>query len=203
MIILENHFSRSMENYEKDILAGMIIAPYLQKATALRGVKRYVGGNQFRHAFATLAILIDYHYMDSVLLKASVIHDLLEDVKCASFDEIRGIDSDGPKVLELVLEVTRRRNETKEEFLNRILTEGSENAKILKCADRISNLTDLHPDIFDKEYIKNMMADTKKYVIPMAKMVNKDMLFELEDLIRRREANMKFSSSLWPMKRAE
>jgi len=192
-----------MENYEKDLLAGMVIAPYLQKATALRGVRRYVGGNQFRHAFATLAILIDYHYMDSVLLKASAIHDLLEDVKCTSYDEIREIDADGPKVLELVLEVTRRKTETKEDFLKRILCEGSDKARILKCADRISNLTDLHPDIFDKEYIRNMMADTKKYVIPMAKLVNKDMLFEMEDLIRRREANLKFSSALWPIKRAK
>jgi len=190
-----------MENFEKDILAGMVIAPYLQKATALRGVKRYVGGNQFRHAFATLAILIDYHYMDSVLLKAAVIHDLLEDVKCTSFDEIRHLDSDGQAVLDLVLEVTRRKSETKEDFLKRILTEGSDNAKVLKCADRISNLTDLHPDIFDKEYIKNMMADTKKWVVPMAQQVNKDMLFELLDLIKRRETNMKFSSSIWPMKR--
>jgi (p)ppGpp synthase/HD superfamily hydrolase len=192
-----------MENFEKDILAGMVIAPYLQKATALRGVKRYVGGNQFRHAFATLAILIDYHYMDAVLLKASVIHDLIEDVKCTSYDEIRGIDKDGQAVLELVLEVTRRKPETKQDFLKRILHEGSDSAKVLKCADRISNLTDLHPDIFDKEYIKNMMADTKKWVIPMAEQVNKDMLFELEDLIKRRESNMKFSSSIWPMKRKD
>jgi (p)ppGpp synthase/HD superfamily hydrolase len=190
-----------MENFEKDILAGMVIAPYFQKATALRGVKRYVGGNQFRHAFATFAILIDYHYMDAVLLKASVIHDLIEDVKCTSYDEIRGIDKDGQRVLELVLEVTRRNPESKEEFLKRILMEGSDSAKVLKCADRISNLTDLHPDIFDKEYIKNMMADTKKWVIPMAKQVNQDMLFELQDLIRRRETNMKFSSAIWPMKR--
>ena len=86
-----------MENFEKDILASVVIAPYLQKATALRGVRRYVGGNQFRHAFATLAILIDYHYTDAVLLKASVIHDLLEDIKCTSYDEIRSIDDDGPK----------------------------------------------------------------------------------------------------------
>ncbi len=192
-----------MENFEKDILAGMVIAPYLQKATALRGVKRYVGGNQFRHAFATLAILIDYHYMDSVLLKASVIHDLIEDVKCTSHDEIRSIDRDGQKVLELVLEVTRKKPETKEEFLKRILETGSDSAKVLKCADRISNLTDLHPDIFDKEYIKNMIADTKRWVIPMAEQVNKDMLFELDDLIRRRETNMKFSSSIWPMKRKD
>ncbi len=192
-----------MENFEKDILAGMVIAPYLQKATALRGVKRYVGGNQFRHAFATLAILIDYHYMDAVLLKASVIHDLIEDVKCTSYDEIREIDKDGQLVLELVLEVTRRKTETKEDFLKRILMEGSDSAKVLKCADRISNLTDLHPDIFDKEYIKNMMSDTKKWVIPMAQQVNQDMLFELQDLIRRRETNMTFSSAIWPMKRTD
>jgi (p)ppGpp synthase/HD superfamily hydrolase len=192
-----------MENFEKDILAGMVIAPYLQKATALRGVKRYVGGNQFRHAFATLAILIDYHYMDAVLLKSSVIHDLIEDVKCTSYDEIRSIDKDGQQVLELVLEVTRRKTETKEDFLKRILYEGSDSAKILKCADRISNLTDLHPDIFDKEYIKNMIADTKKWVIPMADKVNKDMLFELQDLLKRRETNMKFSAVIWPMKRKE
>jgi (p)ppGpp synthase/HD superfamily hydrolase len=192
-----------MENYEKDLLAHMVIAPYLQKATALRGVKRYVGGNQFRHAFATFAILIDYHYTDPVLLKASVIHDLIEDVKNTSQDEIMGIDKDGPKVLELVLEVSRRKNESKEEFLKRILVDGSPNAKILKCADRISNLTDLHPDIFEKEYIKNTIAFTKKWVVPMAVQVNKDMLFELEDLIKRRETNMKFSAMIWPMKRKD
>ena len=190
-----------MENYEKDILSGMVIAPYLQKATALRGVKRYVGGNQFRHAFATFAILIDYHYMDSVLLKASVIHDLIEDVKGTSYEEIRDIDKDGQQVLELVLEVTRQMPETKEEFLKRILLQGSDFAKVLKCADRISNLTDLHPDIFDKEYIRNMMADTMKWVIPMAEQVNQDMLFELKDLIKRRETNLKYSNSIWPMKR--
>ena len=192
-----------MENFEKDLLADMVIAPYLQKATALRGVKRYVGGNQFRHAFATLAILIDYHYVDIVLLKASVIHDLIEDVKCTSNDEIRAIDKDGQKVLELVLEVTRRKPESKEEFLKRILNEGSPMAKVLKCADRISNLTDLHPDIFEKEYIKNTIAETKKWVVPMAEQVNKDMLFELQDLIKRRENNLKFSTMIWPMKRKD
>ena len=192
-----------MENYEKDILTEIVIAPYLQKATALRGVKRYVGGNQFRHAFATFAILIDYHYTDAVLLKASVIHDLIEDVKNTSYDDIRSIDKDGQKVLELVLEVTRREAESKEEFLSRILTKCSKPAKVLKCADRISNLTDLHPDIFDKEYIRNMLADTKKWVVPMAELVNKDMLFELQDLLKRRESNMRFSSMIWPLKRKE
>lgn len=190
-----------MENFEKDRLVNMVIAPYMQKATALRGVKRHVGGNQFRHALGTFAILLDYHYVDPVLLKSSVIHDLFEDVKCTSYDEIRSLDSDGQRVLDLVLEVSRRTTETKDDFLKRILTDGSENAKILKCADRISNLTDLHPDIFDKEFIKRYIAETKKWVIPMAELVNKDMLFELEDLIRRRESNLRFSSSIFPLHR--
>ncbi|HNW73375.1 MAG: hypothetical protein PHP04_01660 [Bacteroidales bacterium] len=190
-----------MENFEKDRLVNMVIAPYMQKATALRGVKRHVGGNQFRHALGTFAILLDYHYVDPVLLKSSVIHDLFEDVKCTSYDEIRSLDSDGQRVLDLVLEVSRRTTESKDDFLKRILTEGSENAKILKCADRISNLTDLHPDIFDKEFIKKYIAETKKWVIPMAEQVNKDMLFELEDLIRRREGNLRFSSSIFPLHR--
>ena len=192
-----------MENFEKEILAEMVIAPYLQKATALRGVKRYVGGNQFRHVFATLAILIDYHYCDAVLLKASVIHDLIEDVKSTSLEDIRAIDSDGPAVLELVLEVSRRKDEAKDAFLKRILSEGTPMAKVLKCADRISNLTDLHPDIFEKEYIKNTIAETKKWVVPMAEQVNKDMLFELLDLIKRRETNLKISTIIWPMKRKD
>ncbi|MCK9219471.1 MAG: hypothetical protein PHF97_03215 [Bacteroidales bacterium] len=190
-----------MENFEKDLLVNMVVAPYFQKATALRGIRRYVGGNQFRHALMTFAILIDYHYTNPILLKASVIHDLIEDVKGTSYDEIKSIDADGVKVLELVLEVTRKETETKEDYLKRINTSGSQLAKILKCADRISNLTDLHPDIFDKEFIKNYIAETKKWIIPLAKQVNQDMLFELQDLIKRRETNLKFSSSIWPLRR--
>jgi GTP pyrophosphokinase len=192
-----------MENFEKDIHVNLVVAPYVQKATALRGVKRYVGGNQFRHALATFAILIDYHYTDAILLKASIIHDLLEDVKNTSHDDIRSIDHDGPQVLNLVLEVTRRDGETKEDFLDRILQEGSDKAKILKCADRISNLTDLHPDSIDKDNIINTLFFTKEYVIPMAEEVNKDMLFELQDLLKRRETYMEFFIKNWPVKKCD
>lgn len=190
-----------MENYEKEHLVNMVVAPYVQKATSLRGIKRHVGGNQFRHALSTYAILIDYHYVDHVLLKASVIHDIFEDVKCVSFDEIRNLDTDGPEVLKLVLEVTRKKEEKKEEYLQRLLNNGSDNAKILKCADRISNLTDLHPDIFENEFIKKYIEETKKWVVPMAEQVNRNMLYELEDLIHRRETYLKTSSSVWPFHR--
>jgi GTP pyrophosphokinase len=190
-----------MENSEKTELEKMVLAPYVQKSTALRGKYRYVGGNQFRHALSTFAILLDYHYMDPVLLKASFIHDVFEDSKCVTADEIIKLDSDGPEVYKLVMEVTRSTEESKDQYLERVLKTGSEKAKILKCADRISNLTDLHSDIFDKQFVIKYMEETKKWVLPMAKEVNEQMLIELKDIMRRREANMRMTGHIWPLTR--
>lgn len=168
-------------------LRNLVLAPYILRATALIGVHREVGGNQFRHSFSTLGILLDYKfYNNSVLLKASLLHDLLEDVPETQVDEIRWIDSDGTAVVELVLEVTKRKEETKAEYLRRVLEHGSDNAMLLKCADRISNLTDLHRDIYTEERISGYLDQTEKYVLPMARKVNADMLFELTDLIAKR-----------------
>ena len=115
-----------MENFEEQALERMVLAPYIQKSTALRGKYRYVGGNQFRHALSTFAILLDYHYLDPVLLKASVIHDVFEDVKCVSPEEIINIDSDGQAVYDLVMEVTRKKTESKDDYLKRVLESGSQ-----------------------------------------------------------------------------
>jgi GTP pyrophosphokinase len=162
-----------------------ILAPYIMKAMALIGVSRRCGGNQFRHQFATLGILLDYKYFDdSVLLKASLLHDLIEDWGDDQCDEICKMDPDGKEVIDLVREVTKRKDETKDAYLDRILKEGSTRAKILKCADRISNLTDLHPDNTPIEKIKIILEQTEKYVIPMALSIpNIDFVKELADLI--------------------
>lgn len=170
-----------------DSLKNLVLAPYILKATALIRVSRKVGGNQFRHAFSTLGILFDYKYFnDSILLKASVIHDLLEDVPETQVDEIRHIDYEANEVVNLVLEVTRYRPETKEQYLQRILDYGSRFAKILKCADRISNLTDLHRDTHPDHKISDYLDQTEKYIIPMARQVNADMVIELTDMVARR-----------------
>ena len=181
----------------------MVLAPYVQKSTALRGKYRYVGGNQFRHALSTFAILLDYHYIDAVLLKASFIHDVFEDSNSVTPDEIIKLDSDGPEVYKLVMEVTRNKEESKEQYLERILEKGSRKAKILKCADRISNLTDLHSDIFDKQFILRYIKETRDWVFPMAKEINENMLIELKDLIHKRETGMKISGHIWPLTRRE
>lgn len=167
-------------------LRNLVLAPYILKASALIGVSRKVGGNQFRHSFATLGILLDYKYHDnSILLKASLLHDCVEDINM-NLDEIRSIDEDGPDVVNLVLEVTKKLTETKEEYCNR-LKYASTNAKILKCADRISNLTDLHLDTHTDKKILEYLFQTEKYILPLAREVNIDFERELIDLIIKRK----------------
>ncbi len=175
-----------MENKEKEELIHLVVAPYLQKATALRGVARKVGGNQFRHMMATFTILIDYHYTDHVLLKASLIHDLFEDVPGTDPNEINQLDHDGPRVLQLVEEVSRQPDEAKIDYLKKILLHGTTEAKILKVADRISNLIDLHLDIIIQEKMADYLEQTMTYIFPMAEEVNHFMAIEVNDLVERR-----------------
>jgi len=170
-------------------LRNLVLAPYILKATALIGIKRKVGGNQFRHVFATLGILLDYKlFHDAILLKASLLHDFLEDLPASQVDEIRYIDHDGARVVELVLEVTQRPGEVKSDYLQRVLEKGSVNAKILKCADRISNLTDLHLDTHTSGKISEYLDQTELFLLPMALEVNANMHIELSDLVARRRA---------------
>jgi GTP pyrophosphokinase len=172
---------------EIEVLSNLLLAPYIIKATALIGVERRVGGNQFRHAFATLGILLDYKYFnDAVLLKASVIHDLIEDVPDTDQQALRSIDHHANQVVDLVLEVSKPAGAAKSDYLNNILIHGSRNAKLLKVADRISNLTDLHRDVFSDQKISEYLDQTEKYVVPMAVEVNANMVLELSYLIKRR-----------------
>lgn len=171
----------------EEVLRSLVLAPYIIKATALIGNARYVGGNQFRHAFATLGILLDYKYFsDSVLLKAALVHDLFEDIPSTDKSILKNLDADGEKVTQLVLEVTKSPGETKANYLKRILETGSESAKILKAADRISNLTDINKSIFSDIKIKQYLNETEQYVVPMAQQVNQNMVWELTDLIQKR-----------------
>lgn len=182
----------SPDNLEQ-LLAGITMAPYIVKATALIGVKRRAGSNMFRHQIATMGILIDYKIADPVLLKASVIHDLFEDAEGlpgVTKDEITSLDADGPAVYDLVMEVTRRRigkdPEPKSTYLLRVMTSGSMRARTLKLVDRISNLTALGY-VHEMEFIRRQVVETRQYILPYAKQVNPDMFVELSDLVSSRE----------------
>ena len=93
-------------------LKNIYLAPYMQLATELIGKARHAGGNMFRHQIDTMAILIDYGYIDSVLLKASCIHDVIEDIPGFDHERVKNIDDDGNEVYKLVMEVTKKEGQS-------------------------------------------------------------------------------------------
>jgi len=154
-----------------DVLDSIHLAPYIRLAKILIGKKRHAGGNMFRHQIDTMGVLLNYDYTDSVLLKASLIHDVIEDVPDFDIDRILTIDSESEDVCKLVLEVSKIPGQTKGEFLSRIAHEGSKKAKILKCADRISNMISLG-FVTDLEFIKRYCEETEEYILPMAAVID-------------------------------
>ena len=177
-------------------LRNLTLAPYIVKAMALIGVRRRGGSNMFRHQLSTMAILLDYKITDPVLLKAAVIHDLFEDAATmpgVTRDEIERMDADGPAVYALVMEVTIRTvdgvREPKSDYLLRIMQHGSDRARQLKLADRISNLTALG-FVHDAAFVRRYVDETRSYVLPYAEAVNANMFRELSDLLDSREQSL-------------
>jgi (p)ppGpp synthase/HD superfamily hydrolase len=174
-------------------LCNITLAPYIVKAMALIGVGRWAGSNMFRHQISTMAILLDYKIVDPVLLKAAVIHDLFEDapnMPGVTEEAITRIDADGPDVYALVMELTIRTvegvREPKSEYLLRIMQSGSPRAKVLKLADRISNLTALGY-VHDRDFVRRYLGETRTFILPYAEAVNANMYRELSDLVANRE----------------
>jgi len=185
-----------MKNLE-EYLSRITLAPYIFRAMALIGVRRRAGSNMFRHQIGTLGILLDYKLIDPVLLKASVIHDLFEDaagLPGVSRDEIVCIDDDGPAVYDLVMEVTRQVvngiREPKAVFLTRIMESGSFRARVLKLADRISNIFSLG-FVHDEAFVRKYLMETRGFILPYAKEINENMYQELSDLVADREYMLK------------
>jgi len=141
-----------------------------------------MSGNMFRHQGSTMLVLIDYGFIDSILIKAALIHDHLEDLEGFDSQLIIDCDADGKDVLNLVLEVTRLPTESKIDFLKRIYTEGSDRACLLKAADRITNLCDCQ-FLMEKDFLYRLCEESEKFVIPIAERVCKEMVTEITDLI--------------------
>ena len=177
--------SGAMEQKAMLTLRDIYLAPYMQLATALIGKQRRAGGNMFRHQLDTMTILIDYGYIDSVLLKASCIHDVVEDIPGFDTNSIINVDEEGEDVYRLVLEVTRRKDEDKPAFLRRLINEGSQKAKILKTADRISNMISLGY-VTDPKFIERYCDETEFFIFPIALEIDYNMYQELISLVMTR-----------------
>lgn len=184
-----------MNTQEMLVLKGIYLAPYMQLATALIGKQRHAGGNMFRHQIDTMGILLDYGYIDSVLLKGSVIHDVIEDIPDFDRNQILEIDSESGQVYDLVMEVTKLEGQLKSDYLKRIIEKGSHRAKVLKCADRISNMISLG-FVTDPAFIERYCEETELYIFPIALEVNFEMYQELIRLVISRRQYLEDSGFL-------
>ena len=170
------------------------IWPYIELAKHLIKKQRRGVGNMFRHQLETYAILVEFGYDSPVLLKASVIHDLFEDghdVGFTNFERVITTDHDGRAVYDLVKEVSIRVNagvdEPKTVFLQRIMESGSMQAKILKLADRLSNINTLFA-IGDLLFLQNYIKETRNYIMPYAREIDVRIALELDNSLKKLES---------------
>jgi len=184
-----------MNTQEMLVLNGIYLAPYMQLSTILIGKQRHAGGNMFRHQIDTMGILLDYGYIDSVILKASLIHDVIEDIPDFNINQILEIDAESGQVFDLVMEVTKREGQDKVDYLKRIIEKGTHRAKVLKCADRISNMISLG-FVTNPEFIERYCEETELYIFPLALEVNFEMYQELIQLVISRRQYLEDSGFL-------
>jgi len=159
--------------------------PYISLARYLVKKERRGFGNMFRHQIETFAILLETGNEDPILLKAALIHDLFEDgekVGFTDFEKVINADSDGREVYELVMELSIRVEhgvgEPKSRFLERIMKQGSERARLLKLADRLSNINTLLATR-DVAFINRYLEETRLYILPYATDINSRIAQEL------------------------
>jgi GTP pyrophosphokinase len=79
--------------------------------------------------------------------------------------------------------------EPKSEFLKRIMTAGSDRAKKLKLADRISNLITLG-FVTDRAFVERYTSETREHILPFSEAVNPNMHKELSDLVSSRTTHL-------------
>ena len=93
------------------------------------------------------------------------------------------------------LEVTKKEGQAKNDYLRGIIEHGSERAKILKCADRISNMTSLG-FVTDPAFIQRYCDETEYFIFPIALEVDYNMYQELISLVITRRQYLEDSGYL-------
>ena len=91
--------------------------------------------------------------------------------------------------MEVTIRTVNGVRESKSEYLLRIMHQGSPAAKLLKLADRISNLTALG-FVHDAAFVRRYVDETRRYVLPYAAPVDANMFRELCDLVASREQSL-------------
>lgn len=139
-------------------------------ATGWHGDQRRPTGTPYlEHLLEALEVLVKGAGInDRHVLCAAVLHDVVEDTPCTNADVAQTF---GPRVAELVRWVTipdaagRDKAQVKEAYLKR-LADAPDDAKLVKLADRVSNVQTLRNLGLEKQ--RSYYAQTVTYILPLA-----------------------------------
>ena len=123
-----------------------------------KGQKRKNGQEYIIHPLRVAQRLQDAECDDNTVV-AGVFHDLLEDTD-ATEEEILALTNQ--TVLDAVKLVTKSKNVSSKEYINKILENPI--AKAVKNADRIDNLVDAQMSA-NRDFIKRYLQNTKEYYV--------------------------------------
>ena len=170
------------------------------------GQTRDTGERYFEHVRGVANILIDYGYVEPEYVVLGILHDILEDttVPVSMLEQLFG-----PEIARQILTVSksygledpltgfvvRSPKRTKDEYFA-VIRRAGKCAALAKCADRIHNLLDLVDDPpagsrWTPQKRLDQVAETREWVLPLAKMHEPRFAERLENLCALIEARVR------------
>ena len=122
------------------------------------------------HPAAVAQLLYESGVREQNTLSAAWLHDVVEDTNTTVQDIERQF---GTKVANLVDAVTRRENEPREDYLNRLIKSGK-SAILIKISDAYHNLQTINCVPNKKQRMQQhnrLMYECKKYYLPIARKI--------------------------------
>lgn len=128
-----------------DPLAHPVVLRARDRCVAAHVSQTRAAGNPYSdHGHAVASILVERGLTDPILLAAAYLHDVIEDTETKA----PALEAEfGPEIVRLVLEVTRKDEKdflTKQNDLLAHARTMSERARLIKLADRLHNVSEMH-----------------------------------------------------------
>jgi GTP pyrophosphokinase len=130
------------------------------------GQYRKGGDPYIIHPLTVASNLIYLGFDDDIIIAAALLHDVVEDCYLPNNgEELLSVYNLNPKVLEIVLLLTKTNGYDEDEYYEKIKRHPG--ALLIKAADRMHNLSTL--SAFSLEKMKKSVINTRKYIVPLCK----------------------------------
>lgn len=144
------------------------------------GQHRDDGSSYATHPDAVAKILLDYGYTNSRLLAAAYLHDVLEDTDVKREELVSAFGIDVVRIVDQLTNVGQegRSFEEKHAQLHQHARRMTPEAKLVKLADRLSNLRDMH--VWPEKKRRRYSIATKSLLLALQPVPCRELANEVE-----------------------